>query len=183
MTTLKNYRGIAVKDDDGRTVTMMMFHSSIDDKIIKQLMYVYRFKVMQRIMEKKAENLVAEDTRLHYVHRVNLLKKEVRLNSELNGVIKEKVYIVNGPVFDCKDWKKMDRNVLARAYTKMLKNSDCDVRIIETKDEIEWYSQFGEVIEVGVIREKVFFVDVKGIGVEEGIKELNLYSDMEDCFE
>lgn len=195
MSTLKNYRAIGVVDENGNTITVMMVHQSVDDGAIERIMRRYHYEVVRRMIQQKIDvakwmedgnrcgKSIAEVEKkmnegIHVVHRINLLKKLVRMTPETNGIVIEYHQVISGPVYDCKDFKKRNTGVMVREYEKMKRNGDMKYRIIETAEEKEWYEQFGHTYMESIRRELVYFVDVDGR--DERLKKVNLYSDIEE---
>jgi len=158
----------------------MLVHVSIEDKVIAGILWRFRMEIIKRIVEKiieKKEDKEGEKI-LHPIHRLNLLKKLIRQDEVMNGFITEKVTVTVGKVVDCKEWKDREKRI-----EKNIKREEKsgEVRIIETKEEIEAYTKLGFVEEVMINRPKVMFVNVKrnSEGKVEGITKINLESEME----
>ena len=175
MSNMKNYRAIGVTDENGSTIAVMNVHVSVSDETVMRLIRRYQYEVVRRIIEEKIEKNDEADT-IHVVHRLNLLKKLVRMNGDMNGFVTEYRHIVRGNVFDCKDFKKRNVVVVQREFEKM--QGDNAERVIETQEEIAFYNVYGHTYMEPVKMEKVYITDVSRS--EDGLKKVCLYSEMEN---
>lgn len=173
MSNMKNYRAIGVTDENGSTIAVMNVHVSVSDETVMRLIRRYQYEVVGRIIEEKIEEKNGE---IHVVHRLNLLKKLVRMNGDMNGFVTEYRHIVRGNVFDCKDFKKRNVVVVQREFEKM--QGDNAERVIETQEEIAFYNVYGHTYMEPVKMEKVYITDVSRS--EDGLKKVCLYSEMEN---
>ena len=170
---MKNYRAIGVTDENDSTIAVMNVHVSVSDETVMRLIRRYQYEVVRRIIEEKIEEKNGE---IHVVHRLNLLKKLVRMNGDMNGFVTEYRHIVRGNVFDCKDFKKRNVVVVQREFEKM--QGDNAERVIETQEEIAFYNVYGHTYMEPVKMEKVYITDVSRN--EDGLKKVCLYSEMEN---
>lgn len=177
MSNMKNYRAIGVTDENGSTIAVMNVHVSVSDETVMRLIRRYQYEVVRRIIEEKIEKNDEADT-IHVVHRLNLLKKLVRMNGDMNGFVTEYRHIVRGNVFDCKDFKKRNVVVVQREFDKMQMQGDNAERVIETQEEIAFYNVYGHTYMEPVKMEKVYITDVSRS--EDGLKKVCLYSEMEN---
>ena len=177
MSNMKNYRAIGVTDENGSTIAVMNVHVSVSDETVMRLMRRYQYEVVRRIIEEKIEKN-GENGEIHVVHRLNLLKKLVRMNGDMNGFVTEYRHIVRGNVFDCKDFKKRNVVVVQREFDKMQMQGDNAERVIETQEEIAFYNVYGHTYMEPVKMEKVYITDVSRS--EDGLKKVCLYSEMEN---
>lgn len=175
MSNMKNYRAIGVTDENGSTIAVMNVHVSVSDETVMRLIRRYQYEVVRRIIEEKIEK---NDETIHVVHRLNLLKKLVRMNGDMNGFVTEYRHIVRGNVFDCKDFKKRNVVVVQREFDKMQMQGDNAERVIETQEEIAFYNVYGHTYMEPVKMEKVYITDVSRS--EDGLKKVCLYSEMEN---
>ena len=173
MSNMKNYRAIGVTDENDSTIAVMNVHVSVSDETVMRLIRRYQYEVVRRIIEEKIEEKNGE---IHVVHRLNLLKKLVRMNGDMNGFVTEYRHIVRGNVFDCKDFKKRDVVTMQREFEKM--QGDNAERVIETQEEIAFYNVYGHTYMEPVKMEKVYITDVSRN--EDGLKKVCLYSEMEN---
>jgi len=173
MSNMKNYRAIGVTDENDSTIAVMNVHVSVSDETVMRLIRRYQYEVVRRIIEEKIEEKNGE---IHVVHRLNLLKKLVRMNGDMNGFVTEYRHIVRGNVFDCKDFKKRNVVVVQREFEKM--QGDNAERVIETQEEIAFYNVYGHTYMEPVKMEKVYITDVSRN--EDGLKKVCLYSEMEN---
>ena len=179
MSNMKNYRAIGVTDENGSTIAVMNVHVSVSDETVMRLIRRYQYEVVRRIIEEKIEKNgegEGEADTIHVVHRLNLLKKLVRMNGDMNGFVTEYRHIVRGNVFDCKDFKKRNVVVVQREFEKM--QGDNAERVIETQEEIAFYNVYGHTYMEPVKMEKVYITDVSRS--EDGLKKVCLYSEMEN---
>lgn len=178
---LKNYRSIGIIDGDNRLISVMFVHDSIEDEVIAGVMWLYEQGIIKRLAEERIR-LGVENVDIHPVHRLNLLKKVVRMNPVMNTVYRERIQVVVGHIVDCKDWK-LDggKKISKKIIQGMENNKDYGVRVIETEEEKEVYEMFGDVINVTVVREKVYFADVKrdSSGQAKGLGIVRLNSEKE----
>lgn len=185
MSTMKQHRAIGIVDEEGQTMTVMAVHESIGEQVVKQLLRRYTYEIVLRVAQAK---IAGKEDGIHIVHRMNLLKKCVRLTPGMAGYVMNPVVVVDAPLFDTKDWKKKYQSVLVREYRRAYGTGDDNViRPVETEEERAFY----EMHDVDAINsllipaEKVYFIDVKkgsgsGSDSESGIVKLNLYTYMEE---
>jgi hypothetical protein len=175
---MKDYRAIVVEDE-----MVMLVHSSVTDEMIERVMKKYEYEILMRLVKNKIDGKDGKTGEVGIYHRMNLFKKLVRLDNDLNGFVNGVKYTVEGPVFDCKDWKKKDEGVLRREFKKFNEKQDKYSRmvaVIETQEEIEFYSKYGVIREVIVWKEKVMFVRmVEEKEGESKLNYINLYSNKE----
>ena len=178
MSNMKNYRAIGVTDENGSTIAVMNVHVSVSDETVMRLIRRYQYEVVRRIIEEKIEEKNGE---IHVVHRLNLLKKLVRMNGDMNGFVIEYRNVITGNVFDCKDFKKRNVVVVQREFDKMQMQGDNAERVIETQEEIAFYNVYGHTYMEPVKMEKVYNTNVSRS--EDGLKKVCLYSEMEKMIE
>lgn len=186
------YRAIAIRNDEGSVMCIMNIHNSVSDEDIKDVFHQYTLEVESRHMQNQIKNLkakrnggTAKPVSLNVMHRLNILKKIVRLNPRTNGFVDHQVFVVHGRVSDLKNAQEMDRGKLDSQIYKDLYTLDRmddggrdeyrRTRMVETQDEYRIYRERGQLRSIEGMLEKVYFVEVRG----KGVTEINLFNDQE----
>ena len=183
MSTLKDYRSIILLDDDGQPISTMNVHKSIDDTDVLRIFTIYDHEIEKRKMEMKINSLKNrnedENVVINIIHRLNILKKLVRLDPVMNGLVLQEKIVVQGDIIDLKDYKEKDiMRINTHAYDAFSRGKRINaVRVIETNDEKEFYSSRGVATRMEGFGELVFFVDIKT--KNDSVFNISLYSDNE----
>jgi hypothetical protein len=178
MSTLKNYRSIAVRNEYGKVISVMMVHKKVSDEKIENIFHEYTLEINKRVMDqiivqlKKTGRACLEEVNLNRQHRLNILKKIVRMDDELNRTTTEHIAYVRGNLTDAKNWKSRDYTKFKRELQRNLDNS-LYRRVIETEDEMEVYNGCLEFEREAITRELIYFCDV---GDMDSVKSVDLFA-------